>query len=538
MYCILIPLDFPRDVITFSFLAFFLVLTSVSVLLYLSSNASHSVAMVISVVAVIGYQVFSTNFGFFQLGAYDLSPMIDLAHRYEIGQSPITDFPSTFPSLFMALIRLSSAITSPSWTSILLVGLAFSLTMTLVTLRGLYLAGMRNPVLYFSAGIFMGIPWIATTHPWHSSLTSQLAAATIVYAIGVNRHRTNFRLVILGVLIGLLLVSKQNVGFAACVGLILIQLYTTRGRLVSVHYSLSSLLVAILVISEYSKTPWTYAFTSFRNIFLERQQLGLIVVSPEIRDPMHLLFLTVPWVFIPLGFFALLVLKHMTGERISNAQPHLLSYVCLLAVVWCAGSLTNWDSHWNELPTIGCACVLLLHDADLNVASYRPKLVAAFMSLVLLTVAIGEGGSRYRNRLVGPLFEEAALETVTEGFMDGIRLGPTGIAVINLAPSALNGVCQYSENVLFGPRLEFLYAQTRTESPKGLPLWWHPGSSYSVERDEKEIEKSFEKLMPLTFVTLGDDFTRLPGFILQRLQSVPPQQVKELAPLNARCIVS
>jgi hypothetical protein len=90
--------------------------------------------------------------------------------------------------------------------------------------------------------------------------------------------------------------------------------------------------------------------------------------------------------------------------------------------------------------------------------------------------------------------------------------------------------------VILGPRLEFLYAQWRLHSPIGLPLWWHPGSSYSVGTDLPGILGSLDSALPASFVTLGDDFTRLPEEMKSRLANTAV--AGEVGPLRTRCLTA
>jgi tetratricopeptide (TPR) repeat protein len=49
-----------------------------------------------------------------------------------------------------------------------------------------------------------------------------------------------------------------------------------------------------------------------------------------------------------------------------------------------------------------------------------------------------------------------------------------------------------NQKIFFGPRMEFGYLYTKSLSPYGMPLWWHPGTSYGLF-DEKKIINNFIK---------------------------------------------
>jgi hypothetical protein len=72
--------------------------------------------------------------------------------------------------------------------------------------------------------------------------------------------------------------------------------------------------------------------------------------------------------------------------------------------------------------------------------------------------------------------------------------------------------------IFFGPRIEFGYTLTNTSSPTGLPLWWHPGTSYSL-KDEGNVINEFKNKNFDIIVFLKDDRTRLPQVILTYIDS-------------------
>jgi hypothetical protein len=57
------------------------------------------------------------------------------------------------------------------------------------------------------------------------------------------------------------------------------------------------------------------------------------------------------------------------------------------------------------------------------------------------------------------------------------------------------------DEVFFGPALEFAYAAFGFTPPKGLPVWWHPGTSYSP-RDNATIATRFRSNLPKLVVFL------------------------------------
>jgi hypothetical protein len=64
--------------------------------------------------------------------------------------------------------------------------------------------------------------------------------------------------------------------------------------------------------------------------------------------------------------------------------------------------------------------------------------------------------------------------------------------------------------------MEFLYARERLASPRGLPLWWHPGSSYPF-RALPAILSAFQTDRPQLLIFLHDDRSHMPAALLDRM---------------------
>jgi hypothetical protein len=66
----------------------------------------------------------------------------------------------------------------------------------------------------------------------------------------------------------------------------------------------------------------------------------------------------------------------------------------------------------------------------------------------------------------------------------------------------------------FGPRMEFLYARERVPSPRGLPNWWHPNTSF-VPKQIPDIRKAWRSDHLDILVFAYNDRTRLPSELVQ-----------------------
>lgn len=67
--------------------------------------------------------------------------------------------------------------------------------------------------------------------------------------------------------------------------------------------------------------------------------------------------------------------------------------------------------------------------------------------------------------------------------------------------------------------MEFGYAVCRVPSPKHLPVWWHPGSSFALA-DQAAILAVWKEHRFSTLIYLKDDFTWYPPEFLEMLRSM------------------
>jgi len=147
--------------------------------------------------------------------------------------------------------------------------------------------------------------------------------------------------------------------------------------------------------------------------------------------------------------------------------------------------------------------------------------------IICSLTAIYVGGLRWRVMGIGPFFDNRhKLITIdSPSFFKNFYLSPQAISVIQQIGLAIKPDSQHLRNnksIFFGPRLEFAYAVFSIASPKGMPIWWHPGSSYPEEKTKDIINKfkehQFDRCIFLKDISSGKpDFTRFPDEIIEEL---------------------
>jgi hypothetical protein len=186
----------------------------------------------------------------------------------------------------------------------------------------------------------------------------------------------------------------------------------------------------------------------------------------------------------------------------------LLSCICGVLPI-----LTDWDTKYNDV-SLPVFCLLI--SSSFYVYSSR-IIVVVIAVLGFGAVAGGINRQRMHDVGVGNFWEATELSTIKSGYFAGLNAGPRlnklRIAIQNNLknPYPLN-------NVFCGPRIEFCYADNNLISPTGLPLWWHPGSSYPVKL-ESQIIFTFKKSNFDKLIFLEGDRTRMPQEVLMYIKN-------------------
>ena len=534
----LLPTDFPADALT-GFILFMPIALLMIVLLWNKTPSKTGLKPTYGLVSIGSLLIVHSvaPWGFRQFGSYDLSLLVDLTWRYSQGQEPGRDFPATLPTIFMAIVRVSTALGSTGWASLVTLTVLITAALALLTCYLANQIGIHRQSILILMVIGSIVPWISTTHLWHSSITAQGSATTLLAAVAIIRKPSYLNAILLGALMGVTALSKQNVGWFVFVGIVLLLLIF---RPTKAHTALifGGGLTFGLLIMIIAKVDLVYPVESALKLLAERDR-GSMVMPPGTTDLNGIFVLFIPWVVGPLLLITIVLLALLVSEssRSLLKKPEFL-FAGLAIASWLVGVYSNWDAHWNEFPTVCAGIVLSFKQSDVERSSVNKDKIldfaAIFLSVIFLSASLSVGASRVRMRYVGPLFEQGSLQVIEKGFLRGVEVGPPGISVVEADSVLMSKYCGSDSNLLTGPRLEFLYAQWAIASPRGLPLWWHPGSSYSVRRDLPGILKSIDNMRPVKFVTLGDDMTRLPIELVTELNATPISAT--VGPLNIRCL--
>lgn len=453
---------------------------------------------------------------FQQFLGYDLSPLIDVFWRLRHQEIPGVDFINTLPPLLLLLAKSASILPS-NWfalTALNIIWTGFIFTLLLLIAGRQHWHGLW-PI---SIALIISMPLVYTNHLWHSSL-SQLVAIAFFYALyqSLDRPTCSPRIVAcLVVSAALLILCKQNVGLPfllATLGLLMFSKHPRRGLLLGLVAGgslLGMLFYKVVTGGAFASLIDLYCAVAGRSrpdLTMYQELAGFISHYPLALLCTGLLFLL--W-------------RSIQKQFDSHHEPTRLIIVFLFLSL--LPLLTDWDSKINDLPLplFVIATRLMLHSnphepQDQAARSRRRKWQTLYLLLACFGIACIGGATRERIMQFGqPVFyEEAADQTVQQGYFQGLQTGPRLIQVIQEMDTLKKNYPR--ARLFFGPRIEFGYALTQSQSPKRMPLWWHPGTAYRLA-DETAIIQQFKHDQFDLLIFLKSDRTRMPQALLQDIE--------------------
>lgn len=444
---------------------------------------------------------------FRQFGGYDLSPLIDAFWRVRVGQVPGQDFVNTFPLLIHLCARLAAPV-DMGWYELTLVSIVLTFG-AYAAIIGLTPPDVRSGRWRLAVAAILSLPLVYTNHVWHSS-AAQLAGAVFAFALLRAIDGARIRaLAWVALSAAFVAVSKQNLALpllATALAGALIAGGAGKWRLAASIAGGAALGVgASLLILGMRVTHFVASYTAVLGRGLPGQTAWHDILQSRANV----------FVLSALAVATMVAVRDLAVRRAAWDRRDRLTALLLLAAL--CPLVTDWDSKVNDavLPLFVVAAQAWARPGASVRASGPFSRTLALAILTIFAVALANGYTRERMRLVGPgaFWEPVADTVVPHGYFAGLHTGDRMGRVLR-EMEALRG--DSTGRVFFGPRIEFGYRVTGTPSPLGLPLWWHPGSSYAA-RDEAGVLQAFSRNRFERLVFLGDDRTRMPPRLLDRI---------------------
>jgi hypothetical protein len=434
-----------------------------------------------------------------QFGGYDLSPLIDLSWRLSNGEVPGVDFINTMPIALIALLKLFSW-GELAWTDLTSANIAIAIAtyLFLICLP----ATQKHPwQWHLSIAMVISLPIVYTNHLWHSSLSQFLAVMFFyaTYEVIKNQKTTTLNYIFVFIASGALVLAKQNVALPALFASVLFFLLNPKS---------TRILVVIVAGALIGLTLTTLLLGSSLDNFIYSYQAILGRGKPDWAMYNAFLHIISHWLLAPLAFLCFRLLYLSSKEILISERL----YIYLFVLISLLPILTDWDTKINNLTLplfIAITSVYNETKGFKNLSRQRTLLVTI---VAIYLIAIIGGYSRERMKHVGPYYQKPLTTELSQGYFKGLKTGNT----FKLLLSEIHQIKDNwpDKNIYFGPRIEFAYLETKTKSPKGMPLWFHPGTSYSLN-DSQRVTDAFTSAKFDLLVFSKNDRTRIPVEILQ-----------------------
>ncbi len=461
----------------------------------------------------------------FRFGGYDLSPLIDSGWRVLSGQRPNQDFICTFPPVLYLGVAAAFRIFGVRWVSLSLASVLYTGGLSILGLRILHV--LRHQVsarvalrLSWTFVILQLLPVLLIGHPWHSSWTGAAALyallATFALAFpSLAPARPDWELLLhLCFAESLLLLAKPNTALPTLLVCTVVLLLRPKRW----HQALLPLGCALVLSSVALLTAHTNLLATYHMYFRLSSRLGAdsgfgdLFADPFV--PGGLPDLAVYLAVLPSVLWIFWVVVHNLREA-----RHL--WICALALGAVAISIlglgTNVEFRLVDMPCLLLGAALL--------ATALPQwtfslLEGAFAQALFSLFVIGffYAETRARMQAVGQWADTSCGPLVNhrDPFFGSFHACGPFFSVLS-AVDAIHGT-HPSSRIFFGPRMEFLYAREHQLSPVGLPLWWHPGSSFP-ETALPQIIRAWNDNQFEVLIFLHDDRTRVPATILSTIDT-------------------
>lgn len=535
------------------------------------------------ILALLILAILSWQFGLKQFGGFDQSVLVDTAWRLLIKQIPYKDFYLTTPVGFYLGAWLAFKLFGVKWSSFILINIVYIVfTYILQTLcLNTFIPKRYSLGITFTCE---ALAMIVSSYWWYNSITLITACVFISASISYLNHPTRFRnQIIFAISLFLMALMKPNIsGLIIPMVIISLLMLNTRKRTIVLVF-ISSLMFFFLlllvqinpidIINSYLGVAQTRGLPQISFFFLNKPGeeyitiplllLCLIpffgVIKPLWNNRNKITLLLIVGIIIlisgtiigylgmvtnsdsnlidglPLVFIcSMILLSWLIQNQIIDMQVPAQFYIAVsigsLATV--VGLFINISSPF-ALPftdirsmLLELCVVIVFMTILLALLDYRRwSFILTSMILIFSIAAICVGQSRMRVKYIGPFYTEGPLIQIQDvPFFNNFNVSPqlgTIVSDINQVLDLYIGKNDLEQQkIFFGPRIQFAYAAFKINSPTKLPIWFHPGTSYSLQDSQKVIDNFIEYKFDLCiFAKSGDgpDTTYMPGEILEEL---------------------
>ena len=464
-----------------------------------AARVSRASRIAIVMAAITFLALFVIHFGNRQFGGYDFSVLIDTAWRLASGQRPYVDFVCTPPPGFYLGAKYAFRLFGANWDAQLWMTALFS-AVTFVWLFSICIRLLNSYAIALVVAFMVESGAILVTDFWwYNNVTAVTAAIFLLSCILYSRQpgRRFAQVSYVGSLPALALMKPNVSGLLIC-GAVVLLFIADQSKLRFLFLTALGLLTTLAVLAANS-VDVRDLLGAYRDAAAGRGLPGVVIK----RLGGTRLARLIPYIgalCVPLFPAAVRVKKAMACRNWRSAAQtslfFLAAFVCMYAMV------TNGEFKEVDWVTWLAADTVLIIECTWRPRLPLPRFWFAFL-LSLVFINLYFGAIRYRVYTIGAYFDWAHQTRIRVPFFKDLIASETFADVLQQIGEAVENE---REGVFFGPRMEFAYAAFGLPSPKHLPPWWDPGTSFAW-RKEGTLVHIWVAQRFRTLIFLKDDFT-------------------------------
>jgi hypothetical protein len=443
--------------------------------------------LIFGAVLVAASCVASVWFGEHEFAGYDASPMIDAAWNLMCGHVPPKDFICTFPPICYLPAVLAFHAMGIHWSSLLYATCIACVLACIGGVRALWMVQDTVGAMRWNAALVTYLAMqcvllLTVNIPWHAPLTaavnSYLALVTLVLISAERLSRAQRIELWCGYSLAsaLLILGKPNTAYPAillsCVCLLgasrswkpllapLAGVALSALFLLPFHMTLGMMVRGYLGLSGRVVPSWNVVFVWV--VGSGHRTWGVSVLTCYV-----------------VAAFAVVALILVAGKEFRTyGFTWPLLFVAGMAVIAAYGLSTNQDSKYTDIAPLMCAAIVAAMWLRVETAMLSRQFLLTATLMVTATGLLS--AVRWRMLICGPWAGPRYGNQVElhDRFFDHLTGRDALAAMLSEVDRAVEQ--HPGASIMFGGRMEFLYARNQVLPPLHMPIWFDPGSSYPV----------------------------------------------------------
>jgi len=463
---------------------------------------------------------YTLHLGMIQFGGMDGSAALQAAWRYHLGQTPYSDFRSVAPPSYIVPSGLAFDVLGVRWRTLVILAALFS-ALTFLWQTWLMMRARFGIAWSVAVGLLTQLVTMIQMGWWSYNQTTSVAAVVFIAAALALLRQPDGWPERISMLLSLALLSwmKPNVAGALIAGVTIALLVhrPTRRTYAACAAAATALSISLMFATHVNPLRLIESYLGAKGRMFDSKVFMSCFLWTDSWESIPTLR------FLSLAALALVAAAPTLNRRANSAEGKTaLAIAALFIVTGFLAMGTNNDLNSDDTPLVVVGVMIVVarrEGAGERLVLARAALAACLACLIAWGFILAE--HRDRIMAIGSLmfFESAALSPLdSPPLFKGVQVGPRFQSVLLEMDTALKTNPHGSDDVFFGPRMEFGYPAWGLTPAKGLSLWW-TGTGEAPRAETEAVSRAFARWHPRLCIFLRDDFTYVPDEVMAYLVS-------------------